>query len=98
MDWFAPGVRAIALSKSLPTPKTHELFRIVTTVAVGAPEAALAGFVAPIAPEPLVPVVSTPVKLITVMEATTLCDRVAVTVVPVKLLGANALQTSEEPL
>ena len=37
-----PGVRAIALSQSFPTPNTQELFCVVTRVAVGAPFEAFA--------------------------------------------------------
>ncbi len=76
----AAGVRMIGLSKSFPTPSTHELFRVVTRVAVGAPELPLPEPVAPIAPEPFVPDVSTPVKLTIVTEDATLCERVARTV------------------
>jgi hypothetical protein len=53
--------------------------------------------VAPIAPEPLVPVVSTPLKLITVSDAGTLCEMVAVTLMFVRTAGANARQISEVP-
>ena len=82
----------------MPTPNTHELFRVVTSVAVGAPLAALALLVAPIAPDPFVPEVDTPVKLITVIEEITLWDSVAVTVTPLKGAVANALQISDVPL
>jgi hypothetical protein len=54
--------------------------------------------VAPIAPEPFVPEVSTPAKLITVMEQPTLWEIVAVTVTLFKGKGANARQISEDPL
>ena len=37
-----PTVRAVALSQSLPTPQTQEPARVVVTVTVGAPVAALA--------------------------------------------------------
>ena len=47
-----PSVREVALSQSVPTPSTRELFRVVTSVAVGAPGFAFALCVAPIAPEP----------------------------------------------
>jgi hypothetical protein len=53
---------------------------------------------APIAPDPLVPEGSTPAKLITVIEETTACDRVAVTDSPLSVPGANAHQTSDVPL
>jgi hypothetical protein len=74
------------------------LFRVVTSVAAGAPDRAFALFVAPIAPDPFVPEVSTPVKLITVIDETTLCDSVAVTVTLLKGDGANARQISDVPL
>ena len=53
--------------------------------------------VAPIAPDPPVPVASAPVKVTTVMEAETLCDRVAVTVALVTIAGAKARQISDVP-
>src|ERR1700704_2819031 len=74
-----------------------EFARVVVSVAVGAPVAPLAVAVAPIAPDPLVPVVSTPVKLTTVMEDKTDCENVAVTVVFVSTAGAKARQISEVP-
>src|SRR5271156_6089349 len=88
----------MALSKSFPAPKTQELLRVVVSVAVGAPVFALAPFVAPIAPEPFVPVISTPVKLNTVIADTTLCERVAVTLAFVNEDGATARHTSAVPL
>jgi hypothetical protein len=72
MVWFEPTVREVALSQSLPTPITNELFLVVIREAVGAPGLALPVPVVPIAPEPYVPVVLTPVKLMTVIEALTL--------------------------
>jgi hypothetical protein len=45
----------------------------------------------------LVPVVSTPLKLTIVIDAATLCDRVAVTVAEEINPGANARQISEVP-
>ena len=93
----AAGVRMIGLSKSFPTPSTHELFRVVTRVAVGAPELPLPEPVAPIAPEPFVPDVSTPVKLTIVTEDATLCERVARTVAFVSTVGAKARQISVVP-
>src|SRR5438874_7554570 len=92
--WPAPRVRAIALSKSLPTPKTHELARVVTSVADGAPAALLDLATAPIAPEPFVPVVSTFEKLTTVIDEATDCDRFADTVTFVSGAAANARQLS----
>ena len=91
------AVREIALSWSLPTPNTHEPLRVVTSVAVGAPDAAFALATAPIAPEPLVPLGSTPVKLMTVIDETTLWEVVAVTVTLASAAGANARQISDAP-
>ena len=54
--------------------------------------------VAPIAPEPWVPVVSTPAKLITVKEELTLWESVAVTVTLLSADVASARQISEVPL
>src|SRR5712671_6089903 len=85
------------LSKSLPTPKTQELFRVVTSVAVGAPTALLAVAVAPIAPEPFVPEVSTFEKLTTVTMDDAGCESDAVRVTPVSGAVANARQISLEP-
>ena len=82
----------------MPTPNTHELARVVTTVAVGAPAGLFALRVAPMAPEPFVPELSTPVKVITVMEETTLWDSVAVTATLVRGDGAKARQISAVPL
>jgi hypothetical protein len=87
----------MGLSKSFPTPTTKELFRVVTSVAVGAPDGAFPLAVAPIAPEPLVPDGSTPLKLITVIEDDTLCERAAVTVTLLSTMGANARQISAVP-
>ena len=81
----------------MPTPNTSELFRVVTSDALGAPEAALRLPTAPIAPEPFVPEVSTPVKLTTVIDAATERDNVAVTVAFVSVAGANARQISDVP-
>ena len=75
-----------------------ELARVVTRVADGAPPAELVPFVAPIAPEPLVPELSTPSKPITVMEAITLADRVALTAMLFNGEGAKARHISEPPL
>jgi len=96
--WLGPAVRAIALSQSSPSPITQELALVVTREAVGAPGFAFPEPMAPMAPEPLVPVVLTPVKLITVMEALTLCDSVAVTIVALSLAEANVRQISAVPL
>ena len=82
----------------MPIPNTQELFRVVTSEALGAPDGALAVPVAPMAFAPLVPEVSTPVKLRTVMDDTTLCDTVAVTDTLLSGALANALQISAVPL
>src|SRR5438874_1149751 len=88
----------MGLSKSFPTPNTHEPFRVVTRLAVGAPEAPLPVPVAPTAPEPLVPDVSTPEKLNTVIDDTICCESVAVTVTLVNIAGENVRQISAVPL
>src|SRR5450631_772696 len=93
-----PSVLATALSKSFPTPTTQELLAVVTSDAVGAPEAALLLPVAPIAPDPFVPEVFTPAKLITLIDATTLWLSVAVTVALLTGVAAKARQISEDPL
>ena len=49
---------------------------MVTRLAVGAPAEALPDPMAPMAPEPLVPVESTPLKLITVIEEARAVDRI----------------------
>jgi hypothetical protein len=69
--WLVPGVRAIAQSKSLATPNTPNC-PVVTNEPGGAPDAPFALRVAPMAPEPLVPELSTPVKDMRVMEDETL--------------------------
>ena len=85
------------LSQSSPTPITQELAWVVSREAVGAPGFAFPVPTAPMAPEPFVPLVLTPVKLITVMEATSLCESVAVTVTALNLAAANARHTSAVP-
>jgi hypothetical protein len=81
----------------VPTPNTQELFLVVTSDALGAPEAALAPPVAPMAPDPLVPEGSAPVNVTTVIDDTTFCDSVAVTVTLVRVDGAKARQISAPP-
>jgi hypothetical protein len=81
----------------LPTPTTKELFLVVTREAVGAPPLEFPVPVAPRAPDPFVPEVSTPVKLMTVIKDTMLVDRVAVTVALVSGDGAKAPQISAVP-
>lgn len=58
---------------------------------------AFADVVAPIAPEPFVPEVFAPWKLITVMDETALTERLAVTVTFVNGVSATALQISAVP-
>ncbi len=70
---------------------------MVVRLAVGAPETALALAVAPIAPEPFVPVVSTPVRVTTVMEADVLLESVAVTIALISGPGVNARHISAVP-
>jgi hypothetical protein len=77
---------------------TKELLWAVTKEAVGAPGFAFPVPVAPIAPEPLVPEVFTPGKLITVIEETALMARLAVAVTLLSGAGANARQISAVPL
>src|ERR1035438_7512160 len=77
---------------------TQDPFWVVTSDAEGAPGFALALLVAPIAPDPFVPVAFAPVNVTTVMEETTLCEMVAVTVTLVKAEGAKARQISAVPL
>lgn len=71
---------------------------MVTRLALGPPVLAFAVPVAPMAPEPLVPDESTPVKLITVIEEITLFESVAVTVTLLSGDAANALHISAVPL
>jgi len=87
----------VAEFQSFPTASTHELFRVVTMGAVGAPDAALDDFTAPIAPDPLVPVESAPVKLTTVIDAAAGWASVAVTVTLLRAPAANARQISAVP-
>src|ERR671926_1912033 len=94
MVWFAPSVRAVALSQSPPTPNTQELSRVVVRVAVGAPGFALPVPIAPIAPAPPTPEGSAPVNVTTVIDAATLCEIVAVTVTLLSVDGAKARQIS----
>ena len=95
--WFAPAVTVGLAFQSSPTPITNELAPVVTRLAVGDPAAALPDPVAPIAPEPLVPELITPLKLITVIEETLLRAYVAVTVTFVNGAVANARQISAVP-
>jgi hypothetical protein len=76
---------------------TREPLWVAINVALGAPDVALPLPVAPMAPAPLVPVVLTPMKLITVMEAGTLCDSVAFMDTPVRAVEANARHISASP-
>ena len=65
---------------------------------MGAPMRALPLAVAPIAPDPFVPDGSVLVKLAMVIDATTVCDRLARTLTPDSTLGANARQISDVPI
>jgi hypothetical protein len=58
----------------------------------------LALLVAPIAPDPFVPEVFTPLKLTTVIEENTLCDKVAVAVALLSVEAEKARQISAVPL
>jgi hypothetical protein len=69
----------------------------VTNEADGAPIAALAPPVAPMAPDPFVPDGSAPVKVTTVIDDTMLRDRLAVTVTLLKTDGAKVRQISASP-
>ncbi len=97
MVWFAGTVRSVFVSQSLPTPKTSEPSRVAIRLAVGAPDGALTLFALPIAPEPFTPEESVPVKVTTVIEAATLCDRVARTVTFARAEGAKARHISAVP-
>src|SRR5262245_30472313 len=76
---------------------TQALARVVVSVAVGAPEAAFADETAPIAPDPIVPEVSTPAMLTTVSDAADACASVAVTDTLDSGAAANARQISDTP-
>jgi hypothetical protein len=69
---------------------------VVVSEPLGAPEGALAETFAPIAPAPL-EVVSTPAKLMMVIDESTVCESVAVTVTLDSTAGAKALQISAVP-
>ncbi len=75
-----------------------ELLRVVTSEAVGAPELALFVAVFPMAPDPLVPEVSTPANVTTNIDDTTFCEIVAVTEAFESTFGAKARHTSEVPI
>src|SRR6185437_14681102 len=87
----------MALSQSAPTANTQELSRVVVSDPVGVPEALLKFAVAPIAPEPLLAVMSAPVKATTVIDAAPLCARFAVTVTLFNAEAAIARQISASP-
>ena len=57
----------------------------------------LAAAVAPMAPDPFVPDPFAPVRLTTVIDDATLCDKVATTLTLLKGVSANALHTSAVP-
>ena len=71
---------------------------MVVKLAVGAPRLEFPVPVAPIAPEPFVPEVSAPIKVITVTDDVTLWESVAVTFTCLKGEVANARQISAVPL
>ncbi len=97
MVWLEPIVRVMALSQSVPTANTQEPSRVVVTDPVGAPEVALNMAVAPTAPEPLLPLESTPAKATTVIEEAALCAKLALIVALLKTAGAKARQISASP-
>ena len=66
-------------------------------MAAGAPLPAEPDATAPIAPEPLVPELGTPVKLNTVIDEGTDCDNVAVTLTLLRAAGEKARQISASP-
>lgn len=70
---------------------------MLTSDPVGGPEAALKLPLAPSAPDPLAPVVSTPLNAITVIEAAALCESAALTETLLKADGVNARQISASP-
>ena len=70
---------------------------MVISVAAGAPDPAFALPVAPMAPEPLVPELSAPVKVRIVIDAATLWDKLALTVTRERVDGANARHISAVP-
>jgi hypothetical protein len=76
---------------------TRDLSLVVTNAAEGAPRGLFPLAVAPIAPEPLLPVSSTSAKLTTVIEEATAWERVAVTATPVKRVAEKARQISAVP-
>src|SRR4051794_32793396 len=89
-DWPDPTVRATELSQSLATANTREPARVVVSDALGAPEAALAAWTAPM-PE-------------VAWKATTVSNwwkpalaSVDDTVTPVSLAAAVAIHTSDVP-
>src|SRR5947209_19364262 len=76
---------------------THELLRVVTSVADGAPLDLLAAAVAPIAFAPLTPDASTLAMAMTVSIATAGWESDAVTMIPLVGVAANARQISLVP-
>ena len=71
---------------------------MVERLAVGAPLLEFPVPMAPIAPEPLAPVVSTPENDITEIEERTLWERLAVMTALLNCAAEKALQISELPL
>ena len=87
----------VLVVSSAPTANRRELFLVVVSMA----EAVLAVAVAPIAPEPLLPVASAPIKLTTVSDMSTLEPGMFLTSAVIETLvrteGAKARQTSAVP-
>jgi len=86
----------MALSQSLPTPTTQELFAVVVREAEGAP-LPLADPTAPTAPDPLTPLEFAPENVMTVIEDSAEKARVAVTETFERSEGAKARQISDVP-
>src|SRR5439155_4998445 len=94
---LSPGVCGVALFQPFPTPMTNESSSVVMSVAVGAPGFPDPDAVAPIAPDPFAPEMSTPLKLTTVIDEIAGCEIVAVTETPVSGVAADARQISAVP-
>src|SRR5262249_3960373 len=76
---------------------TPDALRVVVNDTLGAPVAALLAALAPMAPEPSVPVASTPDSAMTVSEPVAADARVAVTVSLICISGEKARQISAVP-
>src|SRR5579884_1447793 len=82
----------MALSQSLPTPKTSELLPIVLRLTAGAPEGALEAAIAPIGVQAFAPAIA-----MTVAEADSPRGNRACTLALLRTFGAQALQISAVP-